>query len=143
MRKIVLIALLLTLAMGTAVAKQNGGNGGNKPPANGSSQGHRGDPIAHLTEELGLDADQVAEITAIFEETQALRDEERENSRLIFCEIRENSHDQVFDVLTPEQQVLFEEMQQRRYEMRRALEEARAEHGYGNGGGHGMMDCDG
>ena len=134
MKKILLIALILTLAMGTAIAKQQRGSG--SPGARG------GDPVAHLTEQLGLDADQVAQITAIFEETRTLRDEERQKSREIFCEIRTDSHGQVVAVLTPEQLALFEEMQQNRDELKRAINEARAELGHG-GGDRERLGCDG
>ena len=134
MKKTLLIALILTLTMGTAIAKQR--PGGFEPPARGG-----GDPVERLTEKLGLDADQVADVTAIFEATQALHDEEREAFQAIICEIRADSHTQIIAVLTPEQQVLFEDLQQRREELKRAMEEARSEHGFG--GGHRMMNCDG
>ena len=133
MKNVLLIALVLTLSMGTAMAKQKGGF---EPPARGG-----GDPIERLADQLGLDVDQVATITVIFEVTQALRDEEREAFEAILCEIRDDSHAQILAVLTPEQQVLFDEMQQKREELRMAIEEAHNERGFG--GGRGTMNCDG
>ena len=132
MKKLTLIALVLLLAMGTAIAKQKGGP--NSPPRGG------GDPIERLTDQLGLNVDQVAEITAIFEETKALRDEEKEAFKAILCELRAGSHTQIIAVLTPEQQALFDELQQKREETRAAFMETHPEHK--GGGRHGMMDCD-
>ena len=132
MKKILMIALLLTFATGTAIAKQQRGSG---PP-----QGRGGDPVAHLTDQLGLDAEQVAAITDIFEDTQALRDEEQLRSHEIMCEIRADSHALVLGVLTVEQQVQFEALRQSRHELKRALEEARADQGYGSGRGKPLCD---
>jgi hypothetical protein len=132
MKKLTLIALVLSLAMGTAIAKQKGGP--DRPPR-GSS-----DPVERLTDQLGLDVDQVAEITVIFEETKALRDEQREVFHEIICEIRTDTHTQILAVLTPEQQSLFDELRQKREEARAAFMETHPEHKLG--GRHGTMDCD-
>lgn len=132
MKKLTLIALVLSLAMGTAIAKQK--SGPNSPPRGG------GDPVERLTDQLGLDVDQVAAITAIFEETKALRDEEQEAFKAVLCELRADSHTQIITVLTPEQQALFDELQQKREEARAAFMETHPEHKAG--GKHGMMDCD-
>ncbi|MDX2416978.1 MAG: hypothetical protein QNK19_05900 [Xanthomonadales bacterium] len=140
MKKTLLIALLLTLTAGMAIAQQQGGPGsfqGGK-----GKQGHfqRGNPVERLTENLGLDESQTAQITLIFEDSQLLRTEERERSRAVAEEIRANTHAQVLEVLTPEQQALFEEQRQKREEFRQSLEDARGERGFG--GGRGSRDCD-
>ena len=132
MKKTLLIALLITFAMGTAVARQHHGSG---PAAGGN-----GAPVERLAEQLDLDLDQVAAITAIFEDSRLLRDEERERSHEILCEIRTNTHVQILEVLTPEQQVQFEKLQKKRREIRQAFEDAHAEHGFGSG--RKMRDCD-
>lgn len=144
MKKIVMIALLLTLAMGTTITQAQQGNGkgpgGNGNPA--SSFAHN--PADRLTEQLGLDEVQAAEVAAIFEASHLLREEEREKNREVACEIRENTHAQIMAVLTPEQLALFDDMQQRRQEMRQAFEEMQQENG-GRGFGHGrrgMLECD-
>lgn len=132
MKKLLLIALLLSLAMGTAIAKPKGGP--NSPPRGGN------DPVERLTDQLGLDVDQVAAITAIFEETNALRDEQREASQEVLCELRTETHTEIYAVLTPEQQALFDEFQQAREDARAAFMETHPEHR--DGGRHGMMNCD-
>lgn len=147
MKKILLIALLLSLAAGTAIAQgQQGygnGSGGNGNAGNSFAQ-NPGNPVDRLTELLGLDEDQAIEVAAIFEESQLSREEERERTRLMNCDIRANTHDQVLAVLTAEQAALFEEHQLNREAMRRAFAEMQREHGGGNfGGGRGMQGCDG
>jgi Spy/CpxP family protein refolding chaperone len=142
MKKVLLIAVLLSLSAGMAVAQQQGG-----PASPHGMQGNPGhfyagspvNPAERLIENLGLDEAQAAEVTAIFEEAQLLRDEERERARLVSDEIRANVHAQIQLILTPEQLALFEEQLQKRDQLRQALDDMRAEHGFG--GGHGMGDC--
>ena len=143
MKKTLLIAFLLTLAMGTTItqAQQGYGHGSGGNGAHGNAMA--GNPVDRLTEQLGLDEAQAAAIAAIFEETQLLRDTEREQFRLIACDIRANTHALVLAELTPAQIVLYEELQLRRDELRQAFEEMRqARGGSGFGGGPGMLDCD-
>ena len=145
MKKILLIALLLTLATGNAIAQGQQGPGhgpdGNGQPGN-SLGGNPGNPVDRLTELLGLDEAQAIAIAAIFEENQLLREEEREKARLANCEIRLSTHEQILELLTPEQVALFEEHQQKRDELRQAFEEMRKEHGGGGfGGARGTQDC--
>jgi Spy/CpxP family protein refolding chaperone len=142
MKKALLIAFLLTLTTGMAIAQQQGGPG--SPPGGQGNRGHfnavnQGNPVDRLTERLGLDEAQAAAIALIFEETQLLRDEERERSCAVSDEIRANTHAQIMAVLTSEQQALFEEQRHRREELMQALEDAGAEHGFG--GGHAMRGC--
>jgi len=132
MKKVLLFALVLSLAMGTAIARQKGGP--DKPPRGGN------DPIERLTEQLGLNLAQVVKITAIFEDTQILRDEEKEAFQTILCEIRADSHMEILAVLTTDQQVLFDELQQKREETRKAFADSHPEHQFG--GRHGMLDCE-
>ncbi|MGB5488722.1 MAG: hypothetical protein WBN06_15125 [Lysobacterales bacterium] len=142
MKKTLLIALVLLLTSGMAIAQQNGGpegfQGGKGNMAN-NHRGNHGNPVDRLTERLGLDETQAAEIALIFEETQLLREEEREKCRAMSEELRENTHTQIIEVLTPEQQALFEAQLQERKQMRQAFEEARADRGFG--GGRGKGDC--
>lgn len=138
MKNLLLIALLLTLATGTALAKQRGDF---KGPPRGESN-----PIERLTDQLDLDADQVTAITAIFEESRALRDQEREAFQAVLCNIRTDTHTQVTAELTPEQQALFEDLRQKREESKNAFMETHPERKFGGRHGmsrHGMMDCDG
>ena len=132
MKNLLLIALVLTLATGTAIARQKGDFKG--PPRSGNN------PIERLTDQLDLDADQVAAITAIFEASRALGDQEREATHAVLCDIRADTHTQIIVELTPEQQALFEEMQQKREDARKAFLETHPEHDHG--GKFGMMDCD-
>ena len=141
MKKTLLIALVLTIASGMAIAQQQGGPGGpgGKGP-HGNSQGcDRPDPVERMTETLALDETQAAEIALIFEESQLMREEEQERSRAISEENRANTHAQIMQILNSDQQVLFAEHIQQREQMRQAYEEIRAERGYGRGRGAG--DC--
>ena len=146
MKKLLLIALILTFAAGTAIAQQQGGpgsqSGAKGNPGNAQTGGYSGSPVERLTDLLGLDESQAAAIELIFEDSQFLREEERERARLISEENRANTHVQIMDVLTAEQQAIFEEHRQQRENMKQALEELRAERGFG-GGGRGTRDCEG
>lgn len=144
MKKTLLIALVLLLTSGMAIAQQNGGPEGSQGGKGNMADNHRGNPgnpVDRLTERLGLDEAQAAEIAFIFEENQLLREEERERCRAMSEELRESTHAQVLEVLTPEQQALFEAQLQQRQQMRQAIEEARADRGFG--GGKGTGDCSG
>jgi Spy/CpxP family protein refolding chaperone len=146
MKKLLLTALLLTFAVGTVVAQQQGGpgsqGGGKGKPAHSQNGGNFGSPVERLTDLLGLDEGQIATIELIFEDSQLLREEERERARAVGEENRAITHAQILDVLTTEQQVIFEEHQQEREAMKQAFEEMRAERGYGRGG-RGARDCEG
>jgi Spy/CpxP family protein refolding chaperone len=142
MKKTLLIALVLLLTSGMAIAQQNGGPEGPQGGKGNMADNHRGNPgnpVDRLTERLGLDEAQAAEITLIFEEMQLLREEEREKCRATSEGLRESTHAQVMDVLTLEQQALFEAQLQQREQMRQAIDEVRADRGFG--GGRGTGDC--
>jgi len=142
MKKTLLIALVLLLSSGMAIAQQNGGPEGPQGGKGNMADNHRGNPgnpVDRLTERLGLDEAQAAEIALIFEESQQLRNEERERCRAMSDEIRESTHAQVLEVLTPEQQALFEAQRQQREQLRQALEDVRDDRGFG--GGRGTGDC--
>ncbi len=139
MKKTLLIALLLAFATGTAFAQNQNGpgqSGGKNGPGAGAGNDTR---IERMTEQLGLDELQVTQITAIIEASNALRAEEQEAFRQIMGEIRDNTKAEILLVLTPEQLILHEELQQKREEFRRALEDIRAYRGFGEGRGKG--DC--
>ncbi len=133
MKNIFLIALVLTLATSTVIAGQKGNFA---PPPHS-----RGNPVERLTEQLGLDVDQVAAITVIFEESRTARDEERQAFQEGLCGIRSNTNTQILAELTPEQQGLYNELRKKHEALKAAIEEVRQEHGYG--GGSRMMDCEG
>ncbi len=147
MKKALLIALLLAFAAGTAIAQNNngfgqgaGGNGGNV--GNGGNGGNAGGNgrVERMTEQLGLDEGQAAQIMAIVEASQSLHDEEQERFRQMSREFRDNANAEILLLLTPEQAAMHEELQQQRAEFRRALEDACGEGGYGRGG-RGTRDC--
>jgi len=139
MKKALLIALLLAFAAGTAIAQNsngfgkgasgNGGNGGN---AGGNNR------VERMTEQLGLDEGQAAQIMAIVEASQALHDEEQENFCEVAREIHDNANAEILLLLTPEQAAMHEELQKQRAQFRRALEDARGDRGFG---GRGTRDC--
>jgi len=144
MKKFLLIALLLTFATGTAIAQQKGG-----PGASSGGQGNSGTTqIERLTDQLGLDELQAEKIAYIFEEAQLLRDEERAKIQLIMDEQCAITHELILEVLTSDQQVLFEDLQQKREELKQALEDmGMFRGGAGNGGGSsrgpGTGECSG
>lgn len=148
MKKILMIALLLTFAVGTAIAQQNFGPnpggihaGGHGGPNAGGNFG--GDPVERLTDQLGLDEAQVADITLIFEDARALHEQQREQFQEQFCAARAETHALIMEVLTAEQQAEFETMQQERANLRLMLDELRQARGEnGMGGGRGMPACD-
>jgi hypothetical protein len=146
MKKLLLTALLLTFAAGIVVAQQQGGpgsqGGGKDNRGHAQSGGNVGSPVNRLTDLLGLDEGQAAAIELIFEDGQLVREQERERARVVAEENRANTHVQILDVLTTDQQILFEEHRQEREAMKQAIEEFRAERSY-DGGGHGARDCEG
>ena len=149
MKKTLLIALVLLLTSGMAIAQQNGGPGqggpglsqsGNDNPGNFQSR-NSVSHVERLTERLGLDEAQAAEIAAILEDAATVRNEERARSRAIAMENRDITHAQIMATLSPEQQALMEEQIQQRAQLRQTLEEMGGERGFGRG--HGKGDCDG
>jgi Spy/CpxP family protein refolding chaperone len=139
MKKTLLITLLLAFATGTTFAQNQNGNGqsgGKNGPGAGAGNDTR---IERMTEQLGLDDAQVVQMMAIFEASQALRAEEQEKFRQIMSDIRDDTNAEILSVLTPEQAALHAELQQKREEFRRALQDARAYRGFGEGRSKG--DC--
>ena len=151
MKKSLLIALVLLLTSGMAIAQQKGGQGpGQGGP--GSGQGGTDNPgnfqdrnsaskVERLTEHLGLNDEQVAAITVILEDAAFVRNEERERSRAIAMGDREITHAAIMSVLSPEQQALMEEQQQQREQLWQTLEDMGMDRGFGRGRGTG--NCDG
>ena len=149
MKKTLLIALVLLLTSGMAIAQQNGGPGpgqggpgsaqdGTDVPGNFQSR-NSVSRVERLTERLGLDEAQAAEIALILEDAALVRNEERERSRVIAMEYREATHAQIMALLSPEQQALMEAQIQQREQLRQTLEDMGADRGYGRGRGTG--DC--
>lgn len=148
MKKLLLIAFLLTFAVGTAIAQQGGPGsqgGGNGNQGNSQNGGGNGNPVERMTELLGLDEAQVAAIELIFEDSQALREEQRELARAAAEQNRADTHALILAELTDEQKAIFEEHRQQREALKQALEELRNERGFGGGGGRGTGtgECNG
>ena len=142
MKKTLLIALVLLLTSGMAIAQQNGGPDGSQGGKGNMANSHRGNPgspVDRMTARLGLDETQAAEIALIFEENQLLREEERENCQATSEALRENTHEQIMELLSDEQRTLFVAQLQEREQMRQAMEDVRADRGFG--GGRGTGDC--
>ena len=142
MKKIVMIAMLFALATGSVFAQGFGnGNGNGGGQGMGQKAGKAGNPVDRLTELLGLDEIQVAAITAIFEEAQLLREQEREQARLAAEEHRAYMQSAILAELTGEQVAIYEAHQAERAAFRQAFEDMMAERrsrgggGGGNGGG--------
>lgn len=151
MKKVLLIALMLTFVAGSAIAQQQGGPGskggpgsqGGGPGNSGTYNGNFGNPVDRLTETLGLDEAQAAAIALIFEENQLIREEQREQARMQAEEMRANTHAQILELLTPEQAELFQLQLQEREAFRQKLEDLHANGGLGGGRGPGTGDCKG
>jgi hypothetical protein len=147
MKKTLLIALVLLLTSGMAIAQQKGGPGQGGP---GSGQDGTENPgnfqsrnsvskVERLTERLGLDEAQAAEIALILEDAALVRNEEQVRSRAIAMENREATHAQIMAVLSTDQQALMEEQIQQHEQLRQTLEDMGADRGFGRG--HGTGDC--
>ena len=148
MKKIVLIAMMFALATGPVFAQGMGnGNGQGGGQGMGQGAGNPGSPVERLTELLGLDEAQAAAITAIFEEAQLLRDQEREQARAIAGEHQAATQALILAELTPEQVAIYEAHQAERAAFRQAFEDMMAERrgrgGKGGGGFGGAGNPDG
>ena len=133
---IYLIALFLAVAIGTASAQQKG------QPGPGQ-QGQDG-PYMRLIEELALDESQAARMQAIFEEAQAIHEEERAICRENNQAIKDETHEAVLSILTDEQQARFEDLTALREERwaggdRQGDRQNNGNKGQGTGGSNG--DC--
>ena len=137
MKKALLIALLLAFVAGTAIAQNN--HGFRKGPG-GNGDNHR---VERMTEKLGLDEAQQAQITAIFETSQTLHAAEQENFREKSREIRDSANTEIQAVLTAEQAAVHAALQQQRADFRHAHEDTSGEGGRGRGGrgGRGTGEC--
>jgi Spy/CpxP family protein refolding chaperone len=145
MKKLLLIALLLTLTTGMAIAQQNGGpgsQGGGKGKAGNGQTGNFGNPVDRLTESLGLSPEQADAIALIFEENQLQREEERARAREMGEEMKATTHADILEILDYDQAIIFEEQMQEREAFRQNLEEYRGNRGMG-GGSRGTGDCNG
>jgi len=148
MKKALLISFLLAFAAGTAIAQNNNGFGQGNGGKNGGNRGNSeyaggNQRVERMTEQLGLDEAQQAQIMVIVEASQALHIEEQERFREVARIIHDNANAEILLVLTPEQAAMHAELQQKRAEFRRALEDARGEGGYGRGSrdGRGTGEC--
>jgi Spy/CpxP family protein refolding chaperone len=151
MKKAVIFALMFAFVVGSAVAQQQGGPGssGGGKGQSGAFNGSFGNPVDRMIESLGLDEAQAAAISLIFEENQLLREEQREQARIIAEEMRENTHTAILEILTPEQAAIFEAQAQEREAFRQKLEDLRFNGGLGGrrgagtgtGNGTGTGDC--
>ena len=119
MKRNLIIALVLTLMAGTAIAQQGqpgagpgqGGPGSNQAgPGNfqGNFQAGPGncqmpDPGQQISERLGLDEEQTGQVAAIMEEVRLQREAIRETAREEYCATRTNLETEMALVLTPEQ----------------------------------------
>ena len=100
MNKFTLITIVFCLAANTAIAQpQRGGDG---PP--------RGNPASHLTEELGLDEQQAAQVAAVFEEAKTMREGVEQQSHELHCEIKAYVDEQLMAIFNVDQQTRFQEL---------------------------------
>lgn len=106
MNRFTLITIIFFLAGNTAIAQpQRGGDG---PP--------RGNPAVHLTEELGLDEQQAAQVAAVFEEAHTMREGVEQQSHELHCEIKAFVDEQLMAIFTADQQTRFQELRSNRSE---------------------------
>jgi Spy/CpxP family protein refolding chaperone len=98
------------------------------------------DRVARMNEELGLDENQQAELTKIFEATDAQRDalhaKHEQQIRQDMCALHSSTDQQVKAVLTAEQAAKFDDMLARRAAHREQ------HHGPQGKGDRRFMDCD-
>ncbi|QPK64155.1 hypothetical protein IVG45_04055 [Methylomonas sp. LL1] len=96
-KKIITIALALALPL--TVAAFPGDKGGNH------FETHRGERVERLVKELDLSAEQKTQLEAVFEEQQAKREA-----------IRQETHQRMQAILSPEQMTKFEDLQKNRHQ---------------------------
>lgn len=94
-------------------------------PGPGPMHHMMGNPLEHLTEMLGLTADQQAKVQPIIDQTrpqiEALHQESMEKARTIM----ESAGAQIRPLLTPQQQEKFDAIKQAHQDMRKAMEAMR------------------
>ncbi|MGR8929642.1 MAG: Spy/CpxP family protein refolding chaperone [Gammaproteobacteria bacterium] len=105
-KKILTIALAISLPL--AVTAYAGGGG---PDHFGK---HRGDRVERLTKELDLTAEQKTKLEAVFQQ-------EEEKRKVL----REETHRQMQEFLSPEQMTKLEELRKQRYDMWKKRHEER------------------
>ena len=143
MKKVTLLILLglLFVMNANAEPRHHRGDGDRRPP--GAEQ-----KVERMTEKLGLDEEQAAQLVEILTasemERAALREQHEELIRLDMCALRSSVSEQVHGVLTAEQASELDEMLASReaHHMERANR-----HGEERGGRHGKgprhsIDCD-
>jgi hypothetical protein len=109
MKKTLLIALIAaSSAAGFAHAQMQ--------PQPGFGPAEAAGPGLRMVEELGLDEYQAEEIAAIFEEARALHQIEHEKSLETHDAIKMETHAAVGELLSEQQQIRFQELQQLRAE---------------------------
>ena len=115
-RAVLAIATAFLLVAGSAMARQEGGR-------HGYPDGHRGPPdaetrVARMTQALDLTDEQSARLLVVMQdldsERRVLHDQVMEQMKPELCDLQSRTEIEIADILTPEQQVLAEELKAER-----------------------------
>jgi len=140
MKKLGVLVVMLLLIAGITNAQERGD--GNRPSKNAPQGGPRGDrpqmnpeemlkrQTQRLVDELKLNKDQEAKVTAIYKKYQGKQnfdfakmrdasDEERKKMREEMMKVQAERNKEIRAILTPEQAKIFDENQKKREEMMR------------------------
>jgi Spy/CpxP family protein refolding chaperone len=116
--KVITLAAACALACGSLIYVQ-----AQPGEAGGGPMHHMGNPLAHLTEELGLTADQKAKVQPIIDQArpqiQAIHQEAMQKMHTVM----ENAGAQIRPFLTPAQQAKFDAMKKAHEDMHKAMQE--------------------
>lgn len=121
LKKVSLLVVPLMMVCATASADRDALHSGGKGWGPPDPQHH----VARLTEELGLNEDQSAELLEILTAAEAEREALRAQHEQDMCALHNGVEEQIRGVLTPDQQA---ELDQRHAEMKARHEERMAKH---------------
>jgi len=124
-RRLITLATVCAVAL-TTISIAQAQDPSAKGPRWRDRPGKWGNPLEHMTKNLGLTPEQQAKIQPILDQAKPQVQAIHEDAKQKIKAIRDNARTQIRAVLTPEQQQKFDALQTAREDMRKAKEEMRA-----------------
>lgn len=109
MKKILITTLIMFSIASVQAQSEPGDERGRKHGGK-----HRGDPITHMTEKLGLSDEQALEVATIFEESRAQHKAIQDSVRDEHCAVHEETMLELSTVLSEDQMAEFDALQSKR-----------------------------